>query len=77
MEVAINPQQSLLGMVTVMQATGQVFDQLGFYTIHNKTSVSFLTSDNPVMWFDHSVQDADLRPYVLRPDGPVCLYLSN
>ncbi|MDF0676835.1 MAG: DUF4238 domain-containing protein [Nitrospira sp.] len=70
-EVAINPHQSLHGMVTVMQATGQVFDQIGFYTIHNKTSVSFLTSDNPGIWFDPSVQDTDLRPYVLRPDGPV------
>ena len=60
-------------MVTVMQATGQVFDQIGFYVVHNKTDVPFLTSDNPVIWFDPSVKDTDLRPYVLRPDGPVLL----
>ena len=61
-EVSINPHQSLHAMVTVMQATGQVFDQIGFYAAHNKTSLPFLTSDNPVIWFDPSFQDADLQP---------------
>lgn len=46
---------------------------MGFYPMHNKTNVPFITSDNPVIWFDPSVKDADLRPYVLRPDGPVVL----
>ena len=64
-EVSINPHQSIHAMVTVMHATGQVFDQIGFYAMHNKTDVPFLTSDNPVIWFDPSVQDTDLRPYVL------------
>ncbi|TKB57919.1 MAG: DUF4238 domain-containing protein [Nitrospira sp.] len=69
----MDPHQSIHAMVTVMQATGQVFDQMGFYAVHNKTDVPFLTSDNPVIWFDPSVKDADLRPYVLRPNGPVLL----
>jgi len=60
-------------MVPVMQATGQVFNQMGFYAVHNKTKIPFLTSDNPVIWLDPSVQDTDLRPYVLQPDGPVVL----
>jgi Protein of unknown function (DUF4238) len=72
-EVSINPHQSIQAMVTVMQATGQVFDQIGFYAMHNKTDVPFLTSDNPVIWFGSSVQDTDLRPYVFQPDGPVVL----
>jgi hypothetical protein len=72
-EVSINPHQSIHGMVTVMQATGQVFNQMGFYAMHNKTDVPFITSDNPVIWFDPLVKDADLRPYVLQPDGPVVL----
>lgn len=70
-EVSVNPHQSIHAMVTVAQGTGQVFDQIGFCAIHNKTNVPFLTSDNPVIWFDPSVQDADLRPYVLRPGGLV------
>jgi len=72
-EVSINPHQSIHAMVPVMQGIGQVFDQMGFYVMHNKTEIPFLTSDNPVNWFDPSVKDADLRPYVIRPDGPVVL----
>lgn len=72
-EVSINPHQSIHAMVPVMQATGQVFNLMGFYAVHNKTKVAFLTSDNPVIWFNPSVEEADLRPYVLRPDGPVLL----
>jgi len=72
-EVSINPHQSIHAMVPVMQATGQVFNQMGFYSVHNKTKIPFLTSDNPVIWFNPSVKEADLRPYVIRPDGPVVL----
>lgn len=72
-EVSIDPDQSIHAMVPVMQGIGQVFDRIGFYAMHNKTEIPFLTSDNPVIWFDPSVRDAELRPYVLQPDGPVVL----
>jgi hypothetical protein len=72
-EVSINPHQSIHAMVPVMQGIGQVFDRMGFCAMHNKTEVPFLTSDNPVIWFDPSVEDSDLRPYVLQIDGPVVL----
>lgn len=72
-EVSIDPHQSIHAMVPMMQGIGQVFDQMGFYAMHNKIKIPFLTSDNPVIWFDPLVKDADLRPYVIRPDGPVLL----
>ena len=72
-EVPINPHQSIHAMIPVMQGTGQVFDRIGFGALHNKTEIPFLTSDNPVIWFDPSVKDSDLQPYVLRPDGPIVL----
>ena len=72
-EVSIDPHQSIHAMITGIRGIGQVFDQIGFYAVHNKTDVPFLTSDNPVIWFDPSMQDANLRPYVLQPDGPVVL----
>jgi hypothetical protein len=72
-EVLINPHQSIHAMVPVVEATGQVFDRIGFGALHNKTEIPFLTSDNPVIWFDPSVKDSDLQPYVLRPDGPIVL----
>ena len=52
-------------MITGLQGVGQVFDQIGFYAVHNKTDLPFLTSDNPVIWFDSSVEDFDLRPLCL------------
>lgn len=67
-EVSINPHQSIHAMVDVMKGAGQVFDRLGFMALHNKTSVQFLTSDNPVIWFD---PNNDSQPYVLTPTGPV------
>ena len=72
-EVAIDPHQSIHAMVHMVRGFGQVFDQMGFGALHNKTDVTFLTSDNPVVWFDPSVPEADLQPYVLRPGGPVML----
>jgi len=72
-EVSINPHQSIHAMISVVQGTGQVFDRIGLGVLHNKTEIPFLTSDNPVIWFDPSVKDSDLKPYVLRPDGPIAL----
>jgi hypothetical protein len=72
-EVAIDPHQSIYAMVHMLRGFGQVFDKMGFIALQNKTDVTFLTSDNPVVWFDPSVPDADLQPYVLRPGGPVML----
>lgn len=72
-EVAIDPHQSIHAMVHMVRGFCQVFDQMGFMVLHNKTGVTFLSSDNPVVWFDPSVPDADLQPYVLRPGGPVML----
>ncbi len=72
-EVSIDPHRSIHAMAHMIQGFGQVFDQMGFIALQNKTDVAFLTSDNPVVWFDPSVPDADLQPYVLRPGGPVML----
>ncbi len=72
-EVSIDPHQSIHAMVHMIQGFGQVFDQMGLIALQNKTNVTFLTSDNPVIWFDPSAQDANLRPYVLRAGGPVML----
>lgn len=72
-EVSIDPHQSIHAMMPMIEGFCQVFDRIGFCVLHNKTDFPFLTSDNPVIWFDPSIKDADLRPYVLRPDGPVLL----
>jgi len=72
-EVAIDPHQSIHAMVHLVRGFCQVFDKMGFGVLHNKTDRTFITSDNPVVWFDPSIPDADLQPYVLQPEGPVML----
>ncbi len=72
-EVAIDPHQSIHAMVHMVRGFGQVFDQMGFAALHNTTGIPFLTSDNPIVWFDPSVPDTELQPYVLKPGGPVML----
>jgi hypothetical protein len=67
MTVAIDPHQSMHAMVPLMQGFAFVLDQLGFEAIHNKTGVSFLTSDNPVICFDPTVPEASVLPYQIRP----------
>jgi hypothetical protein len=72
-EVAIDPQRSIHGMRNMLAGIDRVFDQIGICALHNMTDTPFLTSDNPVVWFDPSVPEAEIRPYVLQPDGPMVL----
>lgn len=72
-EVSIDPHRSIHAIPQIIKRYGQVFNLMGFYALTNKTKVPFLTSDNPVIWFDPSIEDAQLRPYVLRKRGPVLL----
>jgi len=72
-EVCVNPHQSIYAMVDTISGAGQVFSRIGMGVLHNTTDSPFLTSDNPVIWFDPSVSEPELRPYVLQPDGPVSL----
>jgi Protein of unknown function (DUF4238) len=72
-EVSIDPHRSIHAIPQIIKRYGQVFNLMGFCALTNKTNVPFLTSDNPVIWFDPSVPDADLKPYVFRPGGPVML----
>lgn len=72
-QVAIDPHQSIHAMVDVLEGMATVMGMIGIAALHNKTDVPFVTSDNPVIWFDPSVSEADLRPYAIRRGGPVAL----
>jgi hypothetical protein len=71
LQVAIDPHQSIHAMVHTIRGTGEVLNKIGIGVIHNQTDLPFLTSDNPVIWFDPSVRDTHLQPYVLLPGGPI------
>jgi hypothetical protein len=72
-EVSIDPHQSLHAMPTLLRGMQHVLGRIGIGALHNKTGVQFLTSDNPVVWFDPTLPDAQLQPYKIRPNGPVVL----
>ena len=67
LSVAIDPHMSLRAMGQLAIGFGVVLDHVGFEVLHNKTSVSFLTSDNPVVCFDPSVPEGSVLPYQVRP----------
>lgn len=58
--IGINPHETLLRMFDDMKEMGDLCFQLGFEVLHNKTSIPFLTSDNPVCSYDPN------RPFLLR-----------
>lgn len=67
LEVAIDPHQSMLAMPGLVQALGQVIAMLGLQVVHNETETDFITSDNPVVWFDPFVPEGRMQPYHVDP----------
>jgi len=73
LEVSIDPHKSIHSMVDMIRGVERVFNQIGIGALHNITDIPFLTSDNPVVWFDPSSPEAEMRPYVLQVGRPVVL----
>ena len=71
MEVSIDPHQSIHAMAVIIEGMGKIVDSVGWVVFHNKTSTPFLTSDNPVAWFDPSVPFSQQKPYTFNPGGPL------
>jgi hypothetical protein len=67
MVASIDPHQSLRAMGDLARGFRVVLDHVGFEVIHNGTEITFLTSDNPVVCFDPTVQEARVLPYQVRP----------
>lgn len=72
-QVAIDPHRSIHAMVAMLKGIGELFSLVGFSAVHNNTNLPFITSDNPVLWFDPSLPFDEQRPYTLQPGGPVFL----
>ena len=71
MEISIDPHQSIHAMVSIIKGIGQIIDSVGWVVFHNNTSRPFLTSDNPVAWFDSSLPFSQQKPYTINPSGPM------
>lgn len=73
--VSIDPHQSIHAMAHIIRAMGEVFDRVGLGVLHNVTSVDFVTSDNPVLYFDPATGSDDMLPYTLQASGNVVLMM--
>lgn len=71
--ISIDPHQSIHAMGALLKGMGQLFSLLGFVAVHNNTELPFITSDNPVLWFDPTLRFDEQRPYTTQPGGPVFL----
>lgn len=73
-QVSIDPHRSIHAMEAEMRSLGKLYSMLGIAAVHNATARPFLTSDNPVLWFDPSLPFDEQLPYTVNPDGgPVAL----
>ena len=71
-EFTIDPHHSIHSMPQLVRAMGMVLDRIGLSVLHNETDITFITSDNPVVYFDPRSSEDKLLPYTIdRHGGPV------
>ena len=71
--VAIDPHRSVLAMPQMMSGVGRILDQIWLNVVFNETDIPFLTSDNPIIWFDPSISEKNMRPYEIQLGGLIKL----
>lgn len=66
-QMTIDPHMSLHAMPKIIEGFVKIWDDLAFEIIHNRSGIPFITSDNPVIYFDPSVPEGAMLPYTVRP----------
>lgn len=61
--IGIPPQRTLLAMSASFAEMGNLCFRLGFEVLHNRTGTPFITSDNPVCYYDPRRTPSARRPY--------------
>lgn len=51
-----------MAMEPLLRGVADLYERVGFEVLHNQTDVGFITSDNPVIYFDPDLPDASVRP---------------
>lgn len=63
LQVSIDPHKSIHAMKEIVEGFSKIFDCTRLAICHNKTNVHLLTSDNPIVYFDSSVDERKMKPY--------------
>jgi hypothetical protein len=58
-------------MREIIIGLGELISTLGFGVIRNNSNLPFITSDNPVIWFDPSKKKNEILPYTITPQSPI------
>jgi hypothetical protein len=66
--ISIDPHMSIHAMPPLAVGFGKLLDRLGFCVVRNATARSFLTSDNPVVYFDRNSPE---WPYSIPPGARI------
>ena len=74
-EVSIDPHMSIHAMIEMALGLGTILDGVGFQVLNNNTDINFLTSDNPVIYFDPTTIYEAMRPYSVQLGGPISFYM--
>ena len=68
MVVSIDPHRSIHAMADFAKAMNGVIQAVGFEILENRTDVGFITTDNPVIYFDPTISDVSVQPYNISRD---------
>lgn len=72
-DVSIDPHQSLHAMAPLLENFNELLNRLGFQVIRNNSNIPFITSDNPVIWFDPKYAEKEIVPHTIEPNGSAIL----
>jgi hypothetical protein len=68
LDVSIDPHKSIHAMADLTKGFSRIVERLGFSVVRNKTGRTFVTSDNPIVYFDPDRPEKAMRPYDVGPD---------
>jgi Protein of unknown function (DUF4238) len=63
LKISIDPHKSIHAMLDFAKGVNKIFQIVGYKLIENKTSEAFITSDNPVIYFDPAIPPELMHPY--------------
>ncbi|HEY1748897.1 MAG TPA: DUF4238 domain-containing protein [Xanthobacteraceae bacterium] len=63
LKISIDPHKSIHAMPHFAEGVNKVFKMVGYKLIENNTLEAFITSDNPVIYFDPTIPTELMHPY--------------
>jgi len=66
LEISIDPHRSIHAMPHFAKGVAEIFQTVGYKVIESKTTDAFITSDNPVIYFDPMIPPELMQPYAIN-----------